>query len=112
MDIVKKISDAITLQERKPAFGIGDLIPYVLTFGFAVMIVAVVALVLNGFQSSSSVTVNSVAYNAIGNGLTATGNISNQFALLGTVIGLGLVLGVVLSIFGFGRIGGGKTETL
>ena len=103
------IKDAITQTEnRKPAFGIGQLIPYVLTFGFAVMVVAVIALVLNGFQTSSSVTANSVAFNAIGSGLTATANIANQFGLLGTVIGLGLVLGVVLSIFGFGRVGGNE----
>lgn len=110
MNVFDKIRSVLKSEKQLSAFGIGELIPYVLTFGFAVMIVAVIALVLNGFQTSSSVTVNSVAYNAIGNGLTATANIANQFGLLGTVIGLGLVLGVVLSIFGFGR--GGKTETL
>ncbi|HXB10784.1 MAG TPA: hypothetical protein VNZ45_02275, partial [Bacteroidia bacterium] len=82
-----------------------------LTFGFAVIVLAVVLLVLNGFQTSSSVTANSATYNAIGNGITAGGNISSQFSLLGTVIGLGLVLGVVLGIFGLGRVAGGK-ETI
>lgn len=91
-----------TMNYRK-AFNIDDIAPTVLAVGVAAIVGAVVLLVLNGVQTSSSVTVNSLTYNALNNGSSGISNVFAQFPLLGTVIGLVLILGVVLYFFYGGR---------
>ena len=87
----------------RKAFNIDDIAPTVLAVGVAAIVGAVVLLVLNGVQTSSSVTVNSLTYNALNNGSSGISNVFAQFPLLGTVIGLVLILGVVLYFFYGGR---------
>ena len=91
----------------EPAFNVEDIAPTVMAIGVAAIVGAVVLLVLNGMQSSSSVTANSATYNALGNGISGIGNIFTQFPLLGTVVGLVLILGVVLYFF-YGRNNKGR----
>ncbi len=97
-----------SMEEEKSAFNVQDIAPTVMAIGVAGIVGAVVLLVLNGMQTSSSVIANSATYNALGNGVSGIGNIFTQFPLLGTVVGLVLILGVVLYFFYGGK--GGKKE--
>ncbi len=81
------------------------------------IVLGVLALVLGGafLAIGSNVTasiqgtqtVNSTAYNVSGNVLTAMSNFGTQFGLVGTVMGFGVVLLVLLYVFapylGMGR---------
>lgn len=52
-------------------------------------------------------TVNSAAANVSNNGLTGVLNLSSQFGNIGTVIGAGLIIGILITAFAFaGRLRG------
>lgn len=56
---------------------------------------------INGDQ-----TANSAAANVSSNGLTGMLNLSGQFGNIGTVIGAGLIIGILVAAFAFSRLGG------
>jgi hypothetical protein len=84
------------------AFSVDDIAPTVMAIGVSAIVGAVVLLVLVGVQNSSSVTAGSATANALTASILGIGNIFAQYPLLGTVVGLVLVLGVVLYFF-YGR---------
>ena len=91
---------------RKGA-GLEDMLPAVVTFGLVAIVGAVVALILQNFQSNSTVTVNSIAYNAIGSGLSGVNTLMSFLPLIALVIVAAIIIGVVLLAFAFrGRSGG------
>lgn len=101
---MRSITKMIALKKRvegaeTDAFNVQDVGPTVLAVGVAAIIGAVILLVLNGFVTSSTVLANSATANALNNGIGGIGNIFAQFPLLGTIIGLMLILGVVLFFF-------------
>ena len=100
MNFVNKITKV--LKSEANAFSVGDIAPTVMQVGVAAIVGAVVLLVLNGMVTSSSVTAGSATANALNNGISGIGNIFTQFPLMGTVIGLVLILGIVLFFF-YGR---------
>ena len=70
---------------------------------FLVVIVAAVELALSGFRDS--LTAGTTAFNATDDGLTLVGNITTQFGTIGTLIGVGILIGVVFLFFRFtGRV--------
>jgi hypothetical protein len=93
------LSKLVGFLKRLPAFGLGDLAPTVMAIGVAAIIGAVVLLVMNGVYTSSPTIAGNAAGNAIVNATKGIGNVFAQLPLLGTVIGLVLVLAVVLYFF-------------
>jgi hypothetical protein len=123
MNGIKKIGAFL---KRLPAFGIADIAPTIMAVGIAAIIGAVLLIIVTSFQSqpgisaycaniltpgtvisygnscavsAGNVVVKPTSYNALSNATSSVGNIFAQLPLLGTVIGLVLVLGVVLYFF-------------
>jgi len=59
--------------------------------------------------ATTAITVNytyaegDVTFNATGNGLLAEVNLSNQLATIGTIIGIAVLIGIIISAFAFAR---------
>lgn len=66
-----------------------------------VVVIGAVALALGGFRDGT--TVGSTAYNATDNGLTLVSNVTTQFGVVGTLIGIGILLGAVFVYFKYFR---------
>ena len=65
---------------------------------------AIAAIVVGAVRDTQ--TVDSGAYNASNNALTAVGNVTTQFGTAGTLVGLGilaLAAIVIVGYFGFGK---------
>lgn len=69
-----------------------------------------------GAQVTSSVqsglTANSVAWAAVGNATSGIGNLASQTPNIGTVVGAGVIIGIIFTVlFGFLAFrGGGRSE--
>lgn len=90
-------------KSKKGQVGLNSVVPIALTALF----IGVIALVLINVRSDSSITTNDAAYNAISDGLTMITNVTGKLGLLGTMIGLGLVVVAALLFFGGRRQKGG-----
>lgn len=79
-----------------------------LTLGVFTFVIAGFAIGLAAFQSSTS---DANASTVIGNGITMLTNLSGQFGTIGTLIGVGLLISVIVVAFVVtrmvGRGGGG-----
>jgi uncharacterized Tic20 family protein len=92
----------VTEKKSRPAAGLQDLLPAVVAFVLIAIVGAVGALILQNFQSNSSVTVNSVAYNAVGYGISGVNTIMTYLPLIALVIVAAILIGIVLVAFAFG----------
>ena len=119
------------IKRDNKAFALNDIAPTVLQVGVAAMVGAVTLLVIVGMSNtgagntcfgtntintatglcSAGTTYFSPAFNGLQNGISGIGNIFTQFPLMGTVIGLVLILGIVLYFF-YGHEQGGHVGGL
>lgn len=74
-----------------------------LAIAFVVFVVAVSigGSVLAGVQNGQ--TVNSVAYNATGSGLTGIANLATQSGTIGTILGAVIIIGLLMGAFMVGK---------
>lgn len=92
----------IQLQKQRAAAGLEDLLPAVVAFVLIAIVGSVGALILQNFQSSSSITANSIAYNATGYGLKGVNTVMSYLPLIALVIVAAILIGIVLVAFAFG----------
>ena len=105
---MKQIQLQKQLQKRRVAAGLEDLLPAVVAFVLIAIVGAVGALILQNFQSNSSITVNSIAYNATGYGLKGVNTIMSYLPLIALVIVAAILIGIVLLAFAFRGRGEGE----
>lgn len=98
MDIMKQIQ----LHKRRYAIGLDELLPAVVAFVLIAIVGSVGALILQNFQSSSSIPSNSVAYNATADGLKGVSTMMSYLPLIALVIVAAILIGIVLVAFAFG----------
>ena len=94
--------------QRRLAAGLQDLLPAVVAFVLIAIVGSVGALILQGFSTSSSVTVNSIAYNATQYGLKGINTFMSYLPLIALVIVAAILIGIVLVAFAFGGNRGGE----
>lgn len=99
--------DAI-VKSRRNAAGLEDLLPAVVAFVLIAIVGAVGALILQNFQTSAQITVNSVAYNAVSYGINGVNTLMTYLPLIALVIVAAILIGIVLVAFAF--TGGGRKE--
>ena len=97
-----KVLEQKTRGRMMKGLGIGDIGPVALTMGYAIMIVAVVALVL-ATMSGASTNGNFTAI--IGLGLAAITSFATWFNILITIVICVIILALILT---FGGSGGGR----
>ena len=90
------------VEQRRDAAGLEDLLPAVVAFVLIAIVGAVGALILQNFQSSTSIPVNSIAYNATGYGLKSVDTVRSGLWLIALVIVAAILIGIVLVAFAFG----------
>ena len=90
------------LQKRRLAIGLDELLPAVVAFVLIAIVGSVGALILQNFQSSSSIPANSVAYNATSYGLKGVSTMMSYLPLIALVIVAAILIGIVLVAFAFG----------
>lgn len=95
-------------QKRNLAAGLADLLPAVVYFVLIAIVGSVGALILTGFSTSSSVTPNSIAYNATQFGLKGINTFMSYLPLIALVIVAAILIGIVLIAFAFGRGAGSE----
>ena len=88
--------------QRRLAAGLQDLLPAVVAFVLIAIVGSVGALILQGFSQSSSVTANSIAYNATQYGLKGINTFMSYLPLIALVIVAAILIGIVLVAFAFG----------
>jgi NADH:ubiquinone oxidoreductase subunit 5 (subunit L)/multisubunit Na+/H+ antiporter MnhA subunit len=88
--------------KRRLAVGLEELLPAVVAFVLIAIVGSVGALILQNFQSSSSIPANSIAYNATSYGLKGVNTIMSYLPLIALVIVAAILIGIVLVAFAFG----------
>ena len=88
--------------KRRLAAGLTDLLPAAVAFVLIAIVGSVGALILQGFSTSSSVTANSIAYNATQYGLKGINTFRSYLLLIALVIVAAILIGIVLVAFAFG----------
>ena len=106
-NIASNMQTQITAQKQRRGAGLNDLLPAVVAFVLIAIVGAIGALILQNFQSSSSIVAGSSAYNAIGFGLTGVNTLLSYLPLIALVIVAAILIGIVLVAFAFG---GGQRE--
>ncbi len=90
------------LASKKGQLGLNSVVG----ISFTIILIAITALILTNVQADAAIVSLSVADNAITDGLSMIGNTTGQLPLVGTMIGLSLV--VVAALFLFARKGKGS----
>ena len=93
----------MTKPTRKGQVGLASLPNAVLLMGLAAVIGIIMAVLLSSIAASDSVADGSYADNISTDGQTGIGAIFEQYSLIGLMIGLGVVLVVLVGVFGFLR---------
>ena len=107
MNYMKQIQTQKTTTKRWLALDMADLLPAVVAFVLIAIVGSVGALILQNFQSSSTITANSIAYNATTYGLKGVNTIMTYLPLIALVIVAAILIGIVLVAFAFR---GGREE--
>lgn len=112
MDMKAKYNQLKTmLAARRGAMGLGDVPSVFLTLVLIVVIGVAAYLVLGGLRSSITGTdaQSNASVAAISNFTTALNNVVSYAPTWGTIIGVAVLIGIVLTAFYFGRqkFGGG-----
>ncbi len=78
---------------------LGDLIPVVKIFGTAGIFGGIMLLIMSevSTQVENEAGVNSTAYNATQDAIRGGGNLMEQLPIIGTIIGLVILLGIVIN---------------
>ena len=103
---IQKIKGPSLRKSRKGQVTFGSLPSVIILLGIAAVIGVVMAILVQTIRDDET-TAASAARNVTDQGLSFFNNISSQFGLLGTVIGLVLVVSVVIAAFRFRGGGGG-----
>jgi flagellar biosynthesis protein FlhB len=103
-----KPKESKVIPKRRLAAGLQDLLPAVVAFVLIAIVGSVGALILQGFSTSSSVTANSIAYNATQYGLKGINTFMSYLPLIALVIVAAILIGIVLVAFAFGGNRGGE----
>jgi uncharacterized membrane protein len=93
-------------ENKRGQLGLGDVPNATILIGLAVVIGSIMALLVTNIQDSSAIEAGSVAENVTTFGLDGLSQLFSQFGLIGLMIGLGVVLLVVIGVFG--RFVGGR----
>lgn len=94
------------LMNKKGQVTFGSLASIILVVGIASVIGVVMAILISTIRSTSTTT-GDAGNNISTNTLSFFNNLASQYGLLGTVIGLVLVVSVVIAVFRFRSSGGG-----
>ena len=82
---------------------LGDLIPVVKIFGMAGIFGGIMLLILSEVENQvdaatgTNATYSSAASNATGHALEGGGNLMEQLPIIGTIVGLVILLGIVIN---------------
>lgn len=87
------------LGNKAQAVTFGNASTLILTLVVVALVTAAGAVGLNSFQTSQ--TTNGYAYNITGQGLASLHNFSLQMPTIGTMVGVGLILAVVIGVFAY-----------
>ena len=98
MDMQTMLMDKLR-QMNKKGLTLSDMPDTIITLVIVVLIAAAGAVALTSFKSSQ--VANSYAANITDQGLLTISNTTTQFATLGTIIGVVLIIGVILAVFAF-----------
>jgi len=82
---------------------LADLKGAVLLMTLIALIAGATAIALGEFQNSSAVVENSTAYNITNNGLEGIYNSTSFLSTIGTIIGVMVLVGIVVTAFAFGQ---------
>jgi len=82
---------------------LADLKGAVLLMALIALIAGASAIALTEFQNSSAVVTGSFADNITNNGLLGISNSTSFLSTIGTIIGVMVLVGIVVSAFAFGR---------
>ncbi len=93
--LVKKVLEPIGRKGQQVT--LSNLSVIALSLGFAILVISALATGVQSFQDTQ--TANSFAANISGTGLTALSNVTTQLPVVGTMIGVVLIIGVIGSIF-------------
>ena len=105
MEILRKIKSIFAQKKGQVTFGNAPSI--VVSLGLMGLVAAATTIGLVAFRNTSSDT---TANTSITNSVTGIGNFTAQLGTVGTMVCIGLVLLVILGIFGFNR--GGRSGGL
>ena len=108
IQVSKESKESKVQPKRRLAAGLQELLPAVVAFVLIAIVGSVGALILQGFSTSSSVTVNSIAYNATQYGLKGINTFMSYLPLIALVIVAAILIGIVLVAFAFGGNRGGE----
>ena len=108
VQVSKESKESKMQPKRRLAAGLQDLLPAVVAFVLIAIVGSVGALILQGFSTSSSVTANSIAYNATQYGLKGINTFMSYLPLIALVIVAAILIGIVLVAFAFGGNRGGE----
>ena len=87
------------MKKKGQIAGVFQQLPTIaIVLGIAVVVFVVMTNVVSSVQGTQ--TTNSAAYNFSGQGLTLFSNIGSQFGLLGTITILGIIVAVLVGLFG------------
>ena len=105
MKFVEKVKDVLAMNKKGQIVGAFQEMPAIaILLGIAVVIFVVMTDVIQSVKDTQ--TANSASANFSDQGLTLFTNIGDQFPLLGTITILGIVVIVLVGVFGsFIRIG-------
>lgn len=86
---------------NKRGVSMSELPGLVITVVVAIIILGAGILALTGFRDS--LTANTLEYNSTVNGITSLSNTSAQFPVIGTIIGVAILISVVVGGFVFAK---------
>jgi len=78
-----------------------EMVTFVVLIALAALIAGASALALSDF--SAGLTADSAAQNVTTNGLNGLLNLSAQLPTIGTIVGVAVLIGIVISAFAFAR---------
>lgn len=84
---------------KRGVFGLDALPQVAMALLIVGLIFAVGMIVLSNFQADASVVANTDANQSIADTISASSNVTTRLPLVGTMIGLGIVLIVVFGLF-------------
>ena len=106
MQKLETIKKALINMDKKGQVTFGNLASIFIVIGIATVIGVVLGILLQDIRDTQTLA-GEASRNVSEGGLDFLNNAADQFSLLGTVIGLVLVVSVVLAVFRFGKGGRG-----
>ena len=101
IQVSKESKESKVQPKRRLAAGRQDLLPAVVALVLIAIVGSVGALILQGFSTSSSVTANSIAYNATQYGLNGINTFMSYLPLVVLVVATAAHVGILLAAYAF-----------